>query len=99
MDFKDTIQGILERGVEISKKTYDKAKELGEMGIQQIEIKTLEHKMAKKTGELGTIAYTHFKKADTALNKNSKGIPEIIKEISSLQDKIKKLEKELKNSK
>ena len=96
MDFKKSMQDIFEKGIEVSKKTYEKAKELGEMGIQQMEIKTLEHKMAKKIGELGTFVYTHFTKNDTPLKKDAKGLPEIMNEIKGIEDKIKEKEKELK---
>ena len=96
MDFKKSMQEIFEKGTEVSKKTYEKAKELGEMGIQQMEIKTLEHKMAKKIGDLGTLVYSHFIKKDTPLEKKTKGVPEILTEIKSIEDKIKEKEKELK---
>jgi hypothetical protein len=48
MVINKTVQKILDKGIELSKKTYEKAKELGEIGLIQVEIITLQHKMAKK---------------------------------------------------
>ena len=94
MDLKKTMQNIFEKSVDLSKKAFEKAKEAGEIGIKQIEIKTLEHKIAKKIGELGSIAFDHFQKEKTPLEKEDKGIPDIIKEIKNLEQKIKEKEKE-----
>ena len=94
MELKETLQSIFEKSVDLSKKAFEKAKEAGEIGIKQIEIKTLEHKIAKKIGELGAIAFDHFLKEKTPLEKESKGIPDILKEIKNLEQKIKEKEKE-----
>ena len=62
MVMKKTIQNIFDIGIELSKKTYEKAKELGEIGFIQVEIIMLQHKMAKKIGQLGTLTYNHSTK-------------------------------------
>ena len=99
MEIKKAMQDIFDKGLELSKKTYDKAKELGEIGITQVEIITLQHKMAKQIGRLGTIAYNHLSKEKTALKKDTKGVPALLKEIKDTEQKIKLKEKELKNKK
>jgi hypothetical protein len=99
MEIKSTLQSILEKSLDLSKKAIEKAKEAGEIGIKQIEIKTLEHKITKKIGELGTIAFDHFLKEKTPLEKESQGIPEILKEIKNLEQKIKEKEEEIKDTK
>ena len=99
MELKTTLQSIFEKSIDLSKKAFEKAKEAGEIGIKQIEIKTLEHKIAKKIGELGTIAFDHFTKEKTPLEKDDKGIPDIIKEIKNLEQKIKVKEQEQKDIK
>jgi hypothetical protein len=97
MVIKKTVQDIFDKGIELSKKTYEKAKELGEIGLIQVEIITLQHKMAKKIGQLGTLTYNHLLKEKTALRKDTKGVPAILKEIKDIEQKIKQKEKELKN--
>ena len=99
MELKATLQNIFEKSIDISKKAIEKAKEAGEIGIKQIEIKTFEHKIAKKIGELGTIAFEHFIKEKIPLEKESKGIPGILQEVKSLQQKIKEKEQEIKDTK
>lgn len=99
MELKATLQSIFEKSVDLSKKALEKAKEAGEIGIKQIEIKTFEHKIAKKIGELGTIAFDHFTKEKTSLEKETKGIPDILKEIKNLEQKIKEKEEEIKDTK
>ena len=97
MVINKTVQEIFDKGIELSKKTYEKAKELGEIGLIQVEIITLQHKMAKKIGQLGTLTYNHLLKEKTALRKDTKGVPAIMKEIKDIEQKIKQKEKELKN--
>ena len=97
MAMKKTIQEIFDVGIELSKRTYEKAKELGEIGLIQVEIITLQHKMAKKIGQLGTLTYNHLLKEKAALRKDTKGVPAILKEIKDIEQKIKQKEKELKN--
>jgi len=97
MVMKKTIQDIFDIGIELSKKTYEKAKELGEIGFIQVEIIMLQHKMAKKIGQLGTLTYNHLLKEKAALRKDTKGVPTILKEIKDIEQKIKQKEKELKN--
>jgi hypothetical protein len=97
MVINKTVQEIFDKGIELSKKTYEKAKELGEIGLIQVEIITLQHKMAKKIGQLGTLTYNHLLKEKTALRKDTKGVPAILKEIKDIEQKIKQKEKELKN--
>ena len=97
MVINKTVQKILDKGIELSKKTYEKAKELGEIGLIQVEIITLQHKMAKKIGQLGTLTYNHLLKEKAALRKDTKGVPAILKEIKDIGQRIKQKEKELKN--
>lgn len=97
MEIKKAMQDIFDKGLELSKKTYDKAKELGEIGITQVEIIALQHKMAKQIGKLGTIAYKHLSKETTALKKDTRGVPTLLKKIKNMEQKIKHKEKELKN--
>lgn len=99
MEFKKTLQDIFDKSLELSKKGFEKAKEAGAIGIKQLEIKTVEHKIAKKIGELGAIAFDHFIKVKTPLEKDSKGIPDILKTINDLEQSIKQKEKELKDIK
>jgi hypothetical protein len=97
MVINKTVQQIFDKGIELSKKTYEKAKELGEIGLIQVEIIALQHKMAKKIGQLGTLTYNHLLKEKAALRKDTKGVPAILKEIKDLGQKIKQKEKELKD--
>lgn len=97
MEIKKTVQNIFDKGLELSKKTYDKARGFGGIGIAQVEIIALKHKMAKQTGKLGTLAYKHLSKKTTALKKDTKGVPALLKEIKDIKQKIKLKEKELKN--
>lgn len=97
MAINKTVQKILDVGIELSKRTYEKAKELGEIGLIQVEIITLQHKMAKKIGQLGTLTYNHLLKEKAVLRKDTKGVPAIMKEIKDIEQKIKQKEKELKN--
>ena len=99
MEFKKTMQEIFDKGTDLSKKTYEKAKELGELGITQVEIITLQHKMARQIDKLGTIAYNHLSKEKTSLRKDTKGVPSLMKEIKDIEQKIKLKEKELKPKK
>jgi hypothetical protein len=99
MDIKNTMQEIFDKGLDLSKKTYEKAKELGEMGITQVEIVTLQHKMAKQISKLGTIAYRHFSKENKSLKKDTRGVPGLMKEINNIEQQIKLKEKELKKKK
>jgi len=99
MEFKKTMQDIFDKGLDLSKKTYEKAKELGEIGVTQVEIVTLQHKMAKQISKLGTIAYNHLSKERTSLRKDTRGVPLLMKEIKNIEQKIKLKEKELKNKK
>jgi hypothetical protein len=99
MEVKKTLQGIFDKSLELSKIGFEKAKEAGAIGLKQIEIKTIEHKIAKKIGELGTIAFDHFTKEKTSLEKESKGIPDILKAINNFEQNIKEKEKELKDIK
>ncbi len=97
MPVKKTVQNIFDMGIELSKKTYEKAKELGEIGLIQVEIIMLQHKMAKKIGQLGTLTYNHLLKEKAVLRKDTKGVPAILKELKATEQKIKQKEKELKN--
>jgi hypothetical protein len=99
MDIKNTMQEIFDKGLDLSKKTYEKAKELGEMGITQVEIVTLQHKMAKEIGKLGTIAYRNFSKEKASLKKDARGVPTLMKKINNIEQKIKIKEKDLKKKK
>jgi hypothetical protein len=99
MEIKKAMQEIFDKGIELSKKTYEKARELGEIGMAQVEIITLQHKMAKQIGKLGTIAYRHLSKETTAMKKDTKGVPALLKEIKDIEQKIKLKEAELKNKK
>ncbi|HNQ19223.1 MAG: hypothetical protein WBK44_04135 [Smithellaceae bacterium] len=99
MDIKITMREIFDKGLDLSKKTYEKAKEFGEMGITQVEIVTMQHKMAKEIGKLGTIAYRHFSKEKTSLKKDARGVPTLVKKIYNIEQKIKLKENELKKKK
>ena len=93
MEIKKTMQDIFDKGLELSKKTYDKARKFGETGIAQVEIIALQHKMEKQTGKLGALAYKHLSKETTALKKDTKGVPALLKEIKNIKQKIKKLKR------
>lgn len=97
MEIKKTMQNIFDKGLELSKKMYDKARGFGGIGIAQVEIIALQHKMAKQTGKLGALAYKHLSKKTTALKKDAKGVPALLKKIKDIKQKIKLKEKELKN--
>jgi hypothetical protein len=99
MDIKITMQEIFDKGLDLSKKTYEKAKELGEMGITQVEIVTLQHKMPKQITKLVTIANRHFYKENTSLKKDARGVPGLMKEINNIDQQIKLKEKELRKKK
>src|SRR4030067_575560 len=62
MEIKKTMQDIFDKGLELSKKTYDKERKFGETGIAQVEIIALQHKMEKQTGNLGHFAYNQLPK-------------------------------------
>lgn len=97
MVINKTVQEIFDKGIELSRKTYEKAKELGEIGLIQVEIIMLQHKMAKKIGQLGTLTYNHLLKEKAVLRKDTKGVPAIMKEIKDIEQIIKQKEKELKD--
>lgn len=97
MVINKTVQEIFDKGIELSRKTYEKAKELGEIGLIQVEIIMQQHKMAKKIGQLGTLTYNHLLKEKAVLRKDTKGVPAIMKEIKDIEQIIKQKEKELKD--
>ncbi len=101
---KEQVKDYLDKGIAVSKKaiksTGTKVQELGEQGVLRYELKKLTMSKNKLSRELGEKVYSAFvkdKKETVALT--DENISAIVKEITSLEKKIKKHQKSLDEKK
>lgn len=101
---KEQVKDYLDKGIAVSKKaiksTGTKVQELGEQGVLRYELKKLtmsKNKLSRELGEKVYSAFTKDKKDTVALT--DENISAIVKEITSLEKKIKKHQKTLDEKK
>lgn len=90
-----TSKEILDKGLEASKKWFESAKktisEWGDEGVKQVELVKLNSKMEKGYAALGRIAYAKLSKKGASVSASDEEIGDIVKLLSDMARKIKKL--------
>ena len=104
MDLWERVRNGLEKGLETSRdilgKAGEKARDLSEMGLVSLEIRQLEHRITKKTAQLGAIVYQAFtSRGNSSIMKDEAEVADCIEEIGRLEKQVAEKESILKGPK
>lgn len=102
MSFLDKMKETLNEGLNASRdiflKAKDKAKELGEKGVINLEIMELKKQIEKLLAKLGTLTYDMLtSEGRQSISNKTPEVKEILEEIANLNEMTAKKEEELAN--
>lgn len=99
MDFMQRLQDGLNKGLNVSRdlfgKAKDKAQELGEKGVLKVEIMQLEDQAAKLMGKLGALAFESFCEGRDSMERSAE-VDALVREIEDVKGLVEAKERQLK---
>jgi hypothetical protein len=102
MTFSDKMKELFSKGIEGSKEFFakagEKARDLSEMGVLQVEIQMLKSQAAKIAAELGMNVYASMvERGDESITREDPGIQDSLDKLKKLDADIDEKEERLKN--
>ena len=98
MRFKERIEKVMHKGMDISREALEKTKEAGEKGALKLKIMRLENDAQKKLAELGGEVYELFvEKGEESVSADAETIRAILDAVGKIEKEIAENEEKLKS--